>query len=370
MITDNSTAGFGAVHDCFREILDGDDEMGFGFAVFQGGECIIDIYGGYADKKKSNFWQEDSLACVFSSGKAVCAYLMARAVSDELINYEMPVATIWPEFAENGKDAITIGQVMSHQAGLVGISEPMEPQTWLDWDAICSRLAQMKPIWQPGAHHGYHTQTYGFLAGEILRRATGKTVGELIAREGVDVYCGLASAQIARTVAMIKPPKAPDLGEINEFTKLAFLKPWSSPGKVAREDLMAAEVPASNMYATAKGLAKIVHPLANEGLSADGKKIISDTARTEFSRERIAGSDLVLPFHLSWAAGVMRNINGHYGPEPMALGHSGFGGSAVVIDPVRHLSLAYVMGRMSPYLVGDPRSIKLISAVYDIIDGP
>jgi CubicO group peptidase (beta-lactamase class C family) len=170
--------------------------------------------------------------------------------------------------------------------------------------------------------------------------------------------------EAARAAYMPKPPKAPDLGAMNEYKQAAFLKPWSAPGKVSREAWMAAELPASNMHADALSLAKIVHPLANEGRDVSGAAVLSGDAIDAALAERIRGDDLVLPFHLSWSAGLMRNINRHFGPNENAFGHAGFGGSCVVADPENNLTAAYVMNKMSPYLVGDPRAVRLLDAVY------
>jgi CubicO group peptidase (beta-lactamase class C family) len=360
-----AAAGFEKVVEAFRGNFEEGLELGASFAVVRDGEIFIDLHGGAADKKGENPWAADTLACIYSSGKAVLATLIAREVGAGRLDYDAPVAEVWPEFAENGKSEITLAELMSHQAGLCGLPEEMPPATWLDHDAICERLASMAPLWAPGTANGYHPQTIGHALNEILSRVTGRSVGRILREDfeqadGVEVYCGLSQAEMARAAIMPKPPRAPDLGDLNDFTRLAFLKPWSSPGKVDREDWMAAEIPASNMHATARGLAQIVNGLA----TGDG---IGATAQRAALKSRIVGDDLVLPFHLDWSAGLMRNIAGWFGPETAAFGHAGFGGSAVMIDPARGLSAAYVMNKMSPHLVGDPRPRALFDALYESI---
>ncbi|PQA88572.1 serine hydrolase domain-containing protein [Hyphococcus luteus] len=360
--------GFSAVGEAFEKNFEEGLELGACFAVVIDGETVVDIRGGFSDKVKETPWTEDTLACIYSSGKAVLSFLMARAVSDGLLDYDAPVAQYWSDFAAEGKEDITVAQMLSHQAGLCGFPEEMSPETWLDWDAICAKLAVMAPLWEPGTANGYHPQTVGFMAGELLRRVTGKSVGQHIegyeASDGLQIFCGMRADQMARAAYMPKPPKAPDLGTINEFKQAAFLKPWSAPAKVAREDWMAAELPASNMHADARSLAKIVHPFANSGNWTDGDPCLSREAIDAALAERIRGDDLVLPFHLSWAAGLMRNINRHFGPNENAFGHAGFGGSCIVVDPENNLTAAYVMNKMSPSLVGDPRAVRLLDAVY------
>lgn len=360
--------GFSPVGEAFAQNFEDGTELGAAFAVVIGGETVVDIRGGHADKAQETPWTEDTLVCIYSSGKAVLSFLMARAVSDGLLDYDAPVARYWPEFGAGGKERVTVAQMLSHQAGLCGFPEEMPPETWLDWDAICAKLAAMAPLWPPGTANGYHPQTVGFMAGELLRRVTGKTAGALLAdlasTHDLNLYCGMGEAEARRAAYMPKPPKAPDLGPMNEFKQYAFLKPWSAPARVSREAWMAAELPASNMHADARSLAKIVHPLANGGADVSGAKALSSAAIEAALEERISGGDLVLPFHLSWSAGLMRNVNRHFGPNENAFGHAGFGGSCVVVDPQNNLTAAYAMNKMSPHLVGDPRAVRLLQAVY------
>ncbi len=360
---------FSAVGEAFAENFAGGHELGASFAVMIDGELAVDIRGGYADKAREHPWTEQSLACIYSSGKAVLSLLIAREVSEGRLDYAAPVAEYWPEFAQNGKDKITVAQAMSHQAGLCGIVEEMPPQEWLNWEAATARIAAMAPLWAPGAANGYGPQTFGFIAGELLRRVSGHGVGTLVGalrdKTGAELYCGMkGETLLSRIVYMPKPPRAPDLGEINEYTKAAFLKPWSAPARVAREEWIAAEIPASNMHANASALASVVYPFAGGGNWPDGEPYLTEGALDAALQPRITGDDLVLPFHLSWAAGLMRNVNRHFGPNENAYGHAGFGGSCVVIDPEHRFAAAYVMNKMSPHLVGDPRSLRLLDALY------
>jgi len=362
---------FAQIGDVFAAHFDDALELGASFAAVIDGELVVNIRGGFADRAKEKPWTEDTLACIYSSGKAVLSFLIAREVSNGRLDYDAPVAQYWPAFAQNGKEQITVAQMLSHQAGLCGIPEEMDPATWLDWDVITGRIAAMAPLWSPGSANGYHPQTVGHIVGELLRRVTGQSVGQLLrastASDGLQVICGMRSDQIARAAFMRKPPTAPDLGELNEFTKLAFLKKWSSAAGVSREEWVAAEIPASNMHADAPSLAMMVHPLANRGRDVNGDPVLDLGAIDAALKERARGDDLVLPFHLSWSAGLMRNINHHFGPNEAAFGHAGFGGSCVVVDPEQNLTAAYVMSKMSPHLVGDPRSVRLLTALYDCL---
>ena len=364
-------AAFGGVAEAFAANFADDGEIGAGFAATIDGELIADISGGWCERKRETPWTDQTLACVYSSGKAVLAFLVAREVSIGRLEYDAPISQYWPEFAANGKAAITLDEALSHQAGLVAFPDGTPPQTYLDWDAACSIIAEMAPLWPPRTANGYHPQTFGFIVGEVLRRVTGKTVGALLRELNnafeTEVFCGLTAPEIARTAQMQKPPRAPDLGEITEFKKLAFLSASSAPARVSPEAWMAAEIPASNMHANASSLARLLSPLANNGATPTGENFIEPAVVRSALTERIRGDDLVLPFHLSWCAGLMGNINHHFGPNENAFGHAGFGGSCVVIDPERRLTAAYVMNKMSPHLVGDPRGLRLIDALYEAL---
>jgi CubicO group peptidase (beta-lactamase class C family) len=363
-----NAAGYEAALEAFAGNFARGEELGAGFAVFVEGEPVVDLWAGFADKAQTAPWSEDTLTCVYSSGKAVVARLIADAVSDGALDYERPVAADWPDFAAAGKGAVTLAEALSHQAGICGFAEPIPPEDWTKREVITARVAALAPLWPPGTANGYHPQTVGFIANEVLRRRMDRSIGEILREQfydirGVEVHCGLIPAQMARAASMTKPPRAPDHRK-SPLTEIAFLKPWSAVSGVSREAWMAAEIPASNIHATAKGLADIVHPLANGGRDTDGRIAINEDALREALRTRIEGDDLVLPFHLRWTAGLMANTNGFFGPSLSAFGSAGFGGSAVMIDPARRMSAAYVMNKMSPSLAGDPRAVRLFASLY------
>lgn len=353
--------GFGVVVDAFTKNFSEDAELGASFSVFIDDAPVVDIVGGVADRSQKSPWTDETVACIYSSGKAVVAFLVAQAVDDGLLDYDTPVAAYWPAFAENGKEEITLAQALSHQGGLAAIAdEDMAPSIWLDWPAVTERIARMAPLWPPGSANGYHPQTVGFIAGEVLSRVRGESVGALLRKTGLDVFCGMAPDEMERAARMTKPPRAPDLGEMTELKRLAFVAKSAAPGRVDPADWMAAEIPASNMHANARALARFLYGFVDQ----DGAGALAPQTRASAFRERIRGDDLVLPFNLSWAAGLMVNVNRHFGPNPGALGHAGFGGSCVVIDPQTRMTTAYVMNKMSPALVGDPRAVKLLDALY------
>ncbi len=362
---------FSSLKDVIANNFTEHDELGFQFCIQQHGETLIDIRAGWSDRHKSAEVADDSLFAVFSSGKAIAALVIAWLVEEDHIGYNQPIDTIWPEFTQAGKDGLTVAQLMSHQAGVSGITNPeWTAKDWFDWDKTIHQLEQQAPIFEPGTASGYHPVTYGFLAGEIARRADpeGRTLGTILREElcqlkNTDVWIGLPASEHDRCAQMQKPKALAEMGEITEATRWAFMKPWSSPGGKGSAAWREAELAGSNCHATARGLSTLMQIGVNGSLG--DTPILSEDSLAEFSQSRIKGQNLVLPFELDFAAGVMRNDpNYFYGPNAATLGHSGWGGSCVFADPVTGLHGAYVMNRQRNTLLGDVRPRALIDAVY------
>lgn len=368
-ITGFSPARFAAVRDAFAASFASGEELGARFTLVEDGEVVLDLMGGWADRARTAPFGEDTLTPVFSVTKAVGALMIARLVDAGRLDYGQTVASVWPAFAQAGKDSVTIEQAISHQAGLPGFPEPMDPALWADWDAICDRLAAMAPMWPPGSASGYHPVTVGYIVGELFRRADGRTIGTAFREDiaqpyGLDLWVGLPEGVDDRVADLQRPSALPEFGEINDATRAAFLAPWSSAAGKAGADYRRMEVPSTNGYATAEALARLMGGLANDGW-LDGGEILSPAMIAEMTRERIAGQDLVLPFVMSWGAGVMRNApNFPWGPGVRTFGHSGWGGACAFADPERRLGGAYVMNRQGTALMGDARPRRLIEAAY------
>ncbi|MDO9245343.1 MAG: serine hydrolase domain-containing protein [Phenylobacterium sp.] len=360
---------FYAVREAFEANFARGEELGARFSLVRKGEVLVDLWAGFADRQRRQPFSDTTLTSIFSSTKAIAALLIARLVDAGKLDYGQTVASVWPEFAANGKAAITVEQAMSHQAGLSGFPDPMEPSLWFDWNAICAKLAAMAPLWPPGTASGYHPVTFGYLAGEIFRRVDGRTMGTALREDlavpfGLDLWIGLPDAEHGRAADMQRPKGPAKFGEINEATRAAFLTPWSSAGGRGQAEWRRTEIPSANGHATALALARLFGALADDGW-LDGEVILSPALIAEASRERIGGQDLVLPFEMSWGAGFMRNAPVKvWGPGEHTFGHSGWGGSCVFADPQTGLAGAYVMNRQSTDLIGDRRPKALIEAAY------
>jgi CubicO group peptidase (beta-lactamase class C family) len=360
---------FARVRDVFEANFDNSGELGARFAFAIDGEIVVDLMGGYADRKREVAFGPDTLTALFSTTKAVAALLVARLVDEGRLAYDQPVADVWPEFAQNGKGEVTVEQALSHQAGLSGFPDETDPAIWFDWDATCAKLAAMAPLFPIGSASGYHPVTYGYIAGEIFRRVDGRTMGTALREDiagplGLDLWIGLPDSEHGRVADLKRPSALPQFGEVTDPKKAAFLSPWAAPGGKTGAEWRRAEIPSANGHATAESLARLMGALAGSG-EIDDVHILGVGTVAAMSAERIVGQDLVLPFEVSWGAGVMRNPpNGFYGPCQGAFGHSGWGGSCAFADPDRRLGCAYVMNQQSTELLGDKRPKRLIEAVY------
>jgi CubicO group peptidase (beta-lactamase class C family) len=359
--------GFEPVQEAFEANFAEDKELGAGFAAYLDGTLIIDLKGGYADRKKENAWTDETIVPVYSTTKPIAALVLASVIEALPAGYETPVADVWPEFGANGKDAVTIAQMVSHQAGLPGFVDPVDPGLWLDPEACAAALAPLAPLWEPGTAHGYHPLSWGYLIGELVRRIDGRSLGTILREDiagpaGIDFQIGTPESEHHRVAEIMRPRALPDLGEINDATRAAFLTKWAAPdrgGAIWRE----IEIPSANGIGSAKAVAELYGIYAHDG-ELRGRSIIPDSAFERLIESRVKGQDLVLPYVTEFAAGVMRNNIGLYGPNPDTMCHSGWGGSLALGDPDRHLSAAYVMNRQSNSLQADPRATRLIQALY------
>jgi len=348
-------------------------ELGAQFAVYRNGVPLIDFKGGWADRAKTKAVEDDTLMAVYSSGKTAAALVIAWLADQDRLGYDQLVHTLWPDFAQAGKDTVTIAQAMSHQAGLSGITDKAwTAEDWYDWDKTCAALAAQDPIFTPGSASGYHPVTYGFLAGEIARladknmRSLGTILREEIAApNNLDIHIGLPEREHERCAQMIKPKRMADLGEKNEATKAAFMRPWSSPAGPAA-NWRSAEFAGSNCHAAADSMARMMQVFI-DGKIGDNVVLYPDIVQA-MATPRVSGQNLVLPFELTFGAGIMHNApNLFYGPTPTTLGHSGWGGSCVFADPVTGLHGCYAMNAQDKSLLGDPRPVALINALYEAL---
>lgn len=362
--------GFEAVRDAFEKNFKEDGDIGASFAVMRGGEVVADLWGGHTDKARTRPWKENTLVNVWSTTKGPTALAVAMLVDRGQLNYDDRVAEHWPDFASRGKADVTVAQMMSHQAGLCGVRDTITVEAFYDWDSMCRRLAGTEPFWEPGDGSGYHAITFGFLAGELVRRIDGRTVGTFLREEvtgplEADFFIGLPEAEDKRVAEIVRMKKnqLAITKDSPDYTVAAFGNPVPDPEEPNNRDWRAAEIPAVNGQANARGLVRIYNALARAGIGGEDE-LIGEKALSAATAEQCHCVDRNLGIDTRWGAGFMLNLNGLYGPNPKAFGHSGWGGSMAFADRDSGLAVAYAMNQMGESLRGDPRGQRLIEAVY------
>lgn len=351
----------------FTDAPEGLNELAARFSVCVEGEVVVDLWGGAADVAGTRPFTDQTLAPVFSTGKAVMALLIATCVERGLLDYEAPVSDYWPEFGQAGKERITVAQLMSHQSGLSGFATPQHPTVWFEPQAVLDVLCAQAPMWPPGTASGYSPTTIGYLAGELFRRVDGRSMGTALRQDfgepfDLDLWIGLPEREHDRVAEMKKPTQPVDLGPLTPIKKAAFFDRGSAPGGRGSSAWRKLELPSANLHGTARDLARLLSIVANDG-RLEGQAVLSAETLLGLTRQRIFGQDLVLPFVMAWGAGPTRNTGLNvFGNGENAVGHYGWGGSCVLADPGRRASMSYVMTRQSPHLLGDPRAMALIGA--------
>ncbi len=367
---------FASVREAFAASFAAGREVGASFAATLDGEMVVDLWGGFADAAHTRPWGRDTIVNVWSTTKAMTTLCAHMLVDRGLLDLDAPVARYWPEFAQGGKEAMPVRYLLSHSAGLAAIRRPLPPEALYDWERMTSMLAAEAPWWEPGSVSGYHAMTFGFLVGEVIRRVSGKTLGEFFRREvasplAADFHIGLRVAEHGRVAEMIPPSVA----ESEATGGAASIDPESMLGKVMRNPAITpaianrpewrtAEIPAANGHGNARAVARVMAALACGGAVA-GVRLLGDRTIARAIEEQSRGKDLVLGFPMRWAVGFMlTSADLPLGPNPRTFGHGGWGGSLGFADLDARVSWAYIMNKMSPGTTGDPRAAGPLAALY------
>jgi CubicO group peptidase (beta-lactamase class C family) len=368
--------GFERVREAFAANFSRADdyaELGAALAVFRAGQPVVDLWAGHQDAARTRPWQRDTLVNVYSTTKGLVAVAAALLVEEGALRYEDSVVKHWPEYGQAGKDKTTVAQLLSHQAGLPGFAEPTTVEDLYDWTRCCAALARQPPMWTPGARTSYHAMTWGYLVGEVIRRAAGKSVGALIAshvapRVAADVYVGLPQALDALVAPMLRPRNPPDMGgvQLPPEAIAALVNPQLDGEVCNARAWRAAEIPAANGHASASGIARVYAALAGGG-QLDGQRLMKAQTimlMTQVQKER---TDALLGFTDNWAMGVSFNQMGMLGPSPKTFGHGGWGGSIGCANLEAQVGIGYVCNQMGAQLVGDPRGAGLCNVIFECL---
>lgn len=373
---------FASVRAAFEDNFANHAEVGAAVAVWIDGDLVVNLWGGHADHRRRRRWTENTLASVFSGTKGLtstCVHLLADRGE---IDLHAPVAHYWPEFGQAGKSDITVASVLGHRSGVIGPRTRMHWTDTDDWDLVCRRLSAAEPWWQPDTAQGYHMVSIGFILGEVVRRATGRTIGQYLRTEiaepmGIDVHIGLPLSEHHRCAEMIDKPHIRDVlaaGGAPEDPETLAEHPMAAlsiaMGFVPDDELgcnglsrwRKAEFPGTNGHVSALGLAGLYNGLAQ------GKLLSTEHLKSVRVSQGGFDPDVVLGPRVAdhgWGLGYMLNQRGVAGPNRRTFGHGGSGGSYGFVDLEHRIGYAYVMNRFDATKCNaDPRSTALSDEVY------
>ncbi|BDV29888.1 EstA family serine hydrolase [Microbacterium terricola] len=364
---------FAGVREEFARRFATGEELGASLVVLVDGRPAVDLWGGWSDQDRTRPWERDTLTNVWSISKTVSTLAALVLIDRGQLDPERPVADYWPEFAAAGKEGVLVKHVLMHTSGVSGWAQPVTAADILDVEGAAARLAAQPAWWPAGAASGYHLLDYGHLVGEIVRRVSGRSLGAFVADEltgplGADFWLGLPDSEEHRVSDVVPPPPSqidlsalpPDSPAFKTFTgppleaELTWTRPWRAAG-----------IGGAGGQGNARSVARLNALIAGRG-EVDGVRLLSpDTVGRVFA-EHTDGIDLVLGMPLRFGLGyaVPHPASTPYLPEGAVAFWGGWGGSLVVADADRGLTIAYVMNKMSSGIIGSDRSRAYAEAVY------
>lgn len=355
-------------------------ELGAAISVWQNGEPLLDLAGGFRDSQRTTPWTNETLVLFWSATKGLGSACLLHVLQEHKITLDRRVADFWPEFAQSGKESITLAQLLSHQAGLCALDERVDVA---DYEAVVRALERQKPLWPPGAAHGYHARTFGFLLDELVRRIGGQPLGQYWRATfaeplALDIWIGLPEELNGR-VATIYAAKAGgearpaqfyrDLATPGTIVRKTFTSPvgWHSVTGMNAPEIRAQSLVSLGGIGSAHALGKFYAMLANGGAMA-GRQFFQPATLAWITTTLTDGMDKVFQIPTAFAAGFMKNAaeaeRKIFGPSELAFGHPGAGGSHAFADPQNRIAFAYVMNQMEQSLLPNEKSLRLIDAIY------
>jgi CubicO group peptidase (beta-lactamase class C family) len=372
---------FERVAEAFSENFKSHGDVGAACTVLIDGRPVVDLWGGFAEKDTTR-WARDTIVIAYSCTKGATAVCANKLIEEGRLDPAAPIAEYWPEFAANGKGSIIVEWALSHRAGLAAVDGDLTLDDVAAWDPVVAAIAAQAPNWEPGSKHGYHTRSYGWIVGEIIRRVTGLSPGRYFAQEvaaplGLDFCIGLPEELEPRVARMYPEELEPDAQAFMDAVlsdQSTFMgRVMSGPSGLFRYDdmwntrrLRGAEMPSSNGHGDARSLARMYAACIGE---VDGVRLLSDETVRRATRVLSDGPDCVIGQPLTIGLGFMLAPTFPPGPGPRSFGHAGAGGSLAFADPDRGLTFAYVMNQMKLSVAEqDPRAQRLVAATYESLD--
>jgi CubicO group peptidase (beta-lactamase class C family) len=375
-ISGNCDPRFDVLGDLLSGTLADGSDLGASVAVTIEGELVVDLWGGWLDEEHTKPWQEDTITNVWSTTKTMMSLSALVLVERGLLDVHEKVAAYWPEFAANGKENIEVRHLMSHTSGVSGWDQPVVIEDLYDWEKSTAMLAGQAPWWEPGTASGYHALNQGHLVGEVIRRIDGRQLGQFFAEEvagplGVDFHIGLDPSQHHRVAPVIPPEAAPV--DISGFSAdhpaiKTFTGPAPSADVAWTDGWKQADIGAANGHGNARSVAIAQAIVANGGTVGDVTLLSPQTIDVIFE-EQARGNDLVLQdlqrFGIGYAL-ADKEVR-PYLPEGRICFWGGWGGSSIIVDTERRMTIAYMMNRMLPGTGGDSRGEGLVTAAYAVM---
>ncbi|MDV7354858.1 serine hydrolase domain-containing protein [Rhodococcus oxybenzonivorans] len=364
---------FSALQEALKDNLDSGEDLGASIVVTLDGAPVVDIWGGWSDATHTTEWGRDTITNVWSCTKTVTALAALVLVDRGLLDVYAPVARYWPEFAANGKGDVEVRHLLSHTSGVSGWDKPFTVEDMFDLAESTKQLAAQAPWWKPGTMSGYHALNYGHLIGEVIRRVDGRTLGRFVAEEiagplGADFHIGLNPSEFGRVSNVVPPPPLPiDLASLDPES--VIVKTFTGPGPDASAawtpEWRQAENGAAGGHGNARSLARIQSVVACGG-EIDGVRLLSPDTIALIFEEQSNGVDLALgqPIRFGIGYGLPTPVSVPFVPEGRICFWGGWGGSQVVIDTERRMTVTYVMNKMGPGLLGSDRSAQYVSAAF------
>ncbi|MGW1913928.1 serine hydrolase domain-containing protein [Streptomyces sp. NPDC002076] len=371
--------GFEPVREAFAANFALLGERGAAVAVYRDGHKVVDLWAGTRDVDGTAPWESGTAQIVRSATKGVAAAALLLLHQRGELDLDAPVGAYWPEYKAAGKEHTLVRHLLAHRAGVPVLDRPLTPAEAADPDLGAAAVAAQAPVWEPGTDHGYHAQTYSWLTGELIRRITGRPVGDWIADEiagpvGADLWLGLPESEHAR-VGRVGPVEAAEAVGLKTRPKRAVAEAYADPDSLTRRAFAAitplpdendpayraAALPASNGIATAEGLARFYASLIGE--VDGGRRLFTPETRELARAEQSAGPDRVLVVGTRFGLGHM--LHGAASPllSPGSFGHPGRGGALAFADPETGIAFGYVTNGFRKSVTADPRAQALVRAV-------
>ncbi|MEU2086300.1 serine hydrolase domain-containing protein [Streptomyces albus] len=353
-----------------RNIASG-QETGASLVVDIDGERVVDLWGGHRDTARTTTWQEDTLTNVWSITKTVTSLAALMLADRGELDVYAPVARYWPEFAAGGKRDVEVRHLLSHTSGVSGLEQPATVEDLYDTPGAAARMAAQRPWWKPGTASGYHVMNYGHLVGELVRRITGQSLRQFVAEEiarplGADFQIGAAEADWGRVADVVPPPPSgPAALPADSPAHKTLTGPAVAAATANTPAWRAADIGAANGHGNARSVARILSVLARGG-QVDGTRLLRQKTINLIFDVQADGVDLVNGLPSRWGIGyaLPKKTLLPWIPDGRIAFWGGWGGSMVIADLDRRMTLSYVMNRMGPGILGSDRSAAYVRAVY------